>query len=264
MDADPIRAVLTVIVGVATGVFSASLGVGGAMLSTPAIRILGVTATFAVATTLPAVLPSAVSGTLRYARERLVRWDVVAWTAPAGILAGVVGSRLSRVVPGEGHVLMLVTAGLLAFSAWRMAVEGGRAGARAREPEPAGPGSRRMLVGIGAAAGMLSGLLGVGGGVVMVPAFNEIARLPVKETVATSLACVGLIAIPATVAHSLFGNIDWATAAWLTLGVVPGARLGAAMSVRSSERRLRSTVAAVLGAIAVTYALGEVVALVRG
>lgn len=260
MDADPLHAVLTVLVGVATGVFSASLGVGGAMVSTPAIRVLGVSATFAVATTLPAVLPSAISGTLRYARERLVRWDVVAWTAPAGIVAGVVGSRLSRSVPGEGHVLMLVTAALLGFSSWRMA----------REKEPAGAGSadgggspaparHGVLLGIGAAAGAMSGLLGVGGGVVMVPAFNEIVRLPLKQTVATSLACVGLITVPATITHSLFGRIDWATAAWLTVGVVPGARLGAALSVQSSDRRLRTAVAGFLGAVAVVYAAGELV-----
>lgn len=262
MDADLLHAVLTVVAGVATGVFSAALGVGGAMLSTPAIRLLGVSATFAVATTLPAVLPSAVSGTLRYARERLVRWDVVAWTAPAGVAAAVVGSRLSREVPGEGHVLMLVTAALLGFSAWRMAREeaGGPGGTDEVEPEPAG---RRLLVGIGVVAGAMSGLLGVGGGVVMVPAFSELARLPLKQTVATSLACVGLFAIPATLTHSVSGSIDWAAAGWLTLGVVPGARLGAALSVRSSDRRLRTAVAGFLGVIAVVYAAGELVSLLN-
>ena len=260
MDADPLRVVLTVLAGVATGVFSASLGVGGAMLSTPAIRALGVSATFAVATTLPAILPSAISGTLRYARENLVRWDVVAWTAPAGVVAGVAGSRLSRSVPGEGHVLMLVTAALLGFSAWRMAGER-RPGAD--EVEPAQPAGRRMLAGIGLAAGAMSGLLGLGGGIVMVPAFSEVARLPLKQTVATSLACVGIITVPATFTHSLIGNIDWVTAGWLTVGVVPGARLGAALSVQSSDRRLRTSVAGFLGAVAVVYAVGELAGLLR-
>jgi len=95
MDADALHALLTVLAGVVTGVLSASLGIGGAMVSTPAIRLLGVSAAFAVATTLPAILPSAVSGTLRYTRERLVRWDVVAWTAPPGVVAAVAGSQLS-------------------------------------------------------------------------------------------------------------------------------------------------------------------------
>ena len=53
MDADALHALLTVLAGVVTGVLSASLGIGGAMVSTPAIRLLGVSAAFAVATTLP-------------------------------------------------------------------------------------------------------------------------------------------------------------------------------------------------------------------
>ena len=264
MDADPLHAVLTVLAGVITGVFSASLGIGGAMVSTPAIRLLGVSAAFAVATTLPAILPSAVSGTLRFARERLVRWDVVAWTAPPGIVAAVVGSRLSGDVPGEGHVLMLVTAGLLGFSAWRMAREDD-----GPEEDPSGDGERppprrRLLAGIGTAAGVMSGLLGVGGGVVMVPALSELAGLPLKQTVATSLACVGLITVPATLAHSLLGNIDWATAGWLAVGVVPGARMGAALAVRLSDRHLRTMVAGFLGAVAVVFAAGELAGLLRG
>ena len=56
MDADALHALLTVLAGVVTGVLSASLGIGGAMVSTPAIRLLGVSAAFAVATTLPTIL----------------------------------------------------------------------------------------------------------------------------------------------------------------------------------------------------------------
>ncbi|HVM04601.1 MAG TPA: sulfite exporter TauE/SafE family protein [Acidimicrobiales bacterium] len=264
MDADALHALLTVLAGVVTGVLSASLGIGGAMVSTPAIRLLGVSAAFAVATTLPAILPSAVSGTLRYTRERLVRWDVVAWTAPPGVVAAVAGSQLSQDVPGEGHVLMLATAGLLGFSAWRMARDDDGPREEGAGEGEAPPLRRRLTAGIGTAAGMMSGLLGVGGGVVMVPAFGELAGLPLKQAVATSLACVGIITVPATAAHSVLGNIDWPTAGWLSLGVVPGARVGAALAVRLSDRHLRTMVAGFLGAVAVVYAAGEVVGLVRG
>lgn len=56
MDAGPLHVVLTVLAGVVAGVLSGALGVGGATIPTPAIRALGVSATFAVATTLPSVL----------------------------------------------------------------------------------------------------------------------------------------------------------------------------------------------------------------
>src|SRR5688572_15414077 len=103
MDAGPLRDVLTLLAGVGTGVLSAAFGVGGAVVSTPAIRALGLPATLAVGTTLPSILPSAISGALRYARERMIDWRVVRWTVPAGVAASVCGALLSKVIPGEGH-----------------------------------------------------------------------------------------------------------------------------------------------------------------
>ena len=62
MDPGPLRDVLTVAAGVATGVLSGLFGVGGAVISTPAIRALGASAAVAVGTTLPAIIPGAISG----------------------------------------------------------------------------------------------------------------------------------------------------------------------------------------------------------
>jgi uncharacterized membrane protein YfcA len=118
-----------------------------------------------------------------------------------------------------------------------------------------------VLVAIGAAAGLLSGLLGVGGGVVMVTAFTEIAGIPLKTAIASSLACVGLFAIPGTVTHALIGGVDWRFALCLGVGVIPGARLGAHLAIRAGDTRLRRAVALFLGVIAVIYAAGEIAAL---
>lgn len=277
MDPGPLRDVLTVLAGVATGVLSAAFGVGGAVVSTPAIRLLGVSALTAIGTTLPSILPSAAAGTLRYAREKLLDRRVVLWTAPAGVFGSVGGSLLSRVVPGDGHWLMVLTAVLLGTTAWRMrrapdakpvvedagslgAVETDEAVARADAGGSGSVGRDTPLVlsGIGLVAGLLSGLLGVGGGIVLVPAFTEIVRMPLKSAIASSLACVGLLAVPGTISHALLGGIDWRFAALLAVGVVPGARLGAAAAIRASDRRLRLAVSLFLGAVAVVYATGEI------
>ena len=111
---------LTLVAGVITGVMSAAFGVGGATISTPAVRALGASAFVAVGTTLPSILPSAASGTARYAREHLVDWQVVRWAAPIGVVMSVAGSLLSHAVPGNGHWLMILTAALLGGTAWRM------------------------------------------------------------------------------------------------------------------------------------------------
>jgi uncharacterized protein len=268
MDPGPLRDVLTVVAGVATGVLSAAFGVGGAVISTPAIRLLGASATIAVGTTLPSILPSAASGAARYAKEGLVDWRLVAWTAPAGVVASVAGSLLSTVIPGDGHWLMLLTAALLGFTSWRMARPPVATPAPEADVEMAGrdsPHTRRdtpaMLVGVGVVAGLMSGLLGVGGGIVMVPAFTELAGIPLRTVIASSLACVGLFAIPGTITHAVLDGVDWGFAIALSVGVIPGARLGAHLAIRAGDQRLRRAVSLFLGAVAVIYAAGEIAAL---
>jgi len=286
MDPGPLRDVLTVLVGVATGTLSGVFGVGGAVISTPGIRALGASAFVAVGTTLPSIIPGAASGTARYVREGLIDWRIVRSTAPVGIAAAVGGSLLSRVVPGEGHVLMLMTAGLLGFSAWRMLVtgraansrddlaeaeassemapDGDRSGVTDRNPlEPTllAEGTPLRYAVVGAVAGLLSGLLGVGGGIVMVPGFTQVAKVPIKPAIATSLACVALFAVPGTITHAALGDIDWRFALLLAVGVIPGAHIGAGLALRTGDRRLRTIVAGFLGLTALLYAAGELIAL---
>ncbi len=119
---------------------------------------------------------------------------------------------------------------------------------------PTGAPSRRTPASIGAVAGLLSGLLGVGGGIVMVPAFTQWAGMPVKRAIGTSLACVALFAVSGSITHGLAGNIDWRFALLLAVGVIPGARIGAALTIAADDRTLRRVVAGFLGVTAVLYA----------
>jgi len=116
---------------------------------------------------------------------------------------------------------------------------------------------------VGAAAGLLSGLLGIGGGVLMVPGFNQVLGLRLKETIATSLVCVGIFAVPGMITHAFLGDIDWRFALLLCVGVIPGARIGAALAIRAERQQLRLVVASFLGIVALIYLIGEVNALVR-
>jgi uncharacterized protein len=266
MAPGPLRDLLTLLIGLATGVMSALFGVGGAIVSNPGVRALGASPLVAVGTTLPSMLPGAVSGTLRYQREGLIDWPVVAWTAAAGLLAVVGGSLLSHAVPGDGHLLLLTIAVLLGFTAWRTAFGGSDAEDRGGRGNPGHRAPPRVRAGwlagiVGVAAGLLSGLLGTGGGVVMVPGFTSLVGLPLKQAIASSLVCVGIFAVPATVTHALLGDVDWRLAALLTVGVIPGARLGAGLTVRIAERRLRLAVGAFLAVVAVVYAVTETLAL---
>ena len=155
---------------------------------------------------------------------------------------------------------MLATAALVGYTAQRTAFPSERSLERAGTPLR--DDIWRLAI-IGVAAGMLSGLLGIGGGILMVPAFSVWVGLPLKETIATSLACVGIFAIPGTITHWYLGHIDWTFAIALAIGVIPGAWLGAQFTIGASDHLLRRTVGAALGVIAVVYAVGEIVAWVR-
>jgi uncharacterized protein len=287
MEPGILRDLLTVVLGCATGVLSGLFGVGGGVVSQPGMRLLGLPPLMVIGTALPVIIPGAASGTIRYVREDLIRWRAVAATVPVGLVAAVGGGLLSEVVPGNGHLLQLATAGLLGFSAYRMSRPPAQ---RPGSPAPVDTGDAAALTdvagagttdaadltddgppmdgtplphyaSIGAVSGLLSGLLGIGGGVLMVPAFVQFARMHVKQAIATSLVCVGAFAVPGTVTHIVLDHIDWRAVAALVIGVVPGARLGAALTIRAGDRRLRLAVGTFLGLTAVLYAGGEIRAL---
>jgi hypothetical protein len=264
-----LQVVLTLLLGVATGVLSAMFGLGGAVVSTPGIRALGATPLQGIGSTLPSTFPSALTGTLRYHREGFVLWRAVKWTAAFGAPAAVLGSLVTGAIPGKGHLQMIATAALVGLTAYRTSRQPASVPAvvvpapEKCDPVPVLRAGWWQYALIGTAAGMLSGLLGVGGGILMVPAFQSWLKMGLKETIATSLACVGLLAIPGTITHTIKHHIDWTFALPLCVGVVPGAQIGARFAIKSADQSLRRITGIVLGALAVVYGIAEIIALVH-
>jgi uncharacterized membrane protein YfcA len=107
-------------------------------------------------------------------------------------------------------------------------------------------------VGIGVAAGFLSGFLGIGGGLVMVPALVWLRRLVQVRAQALSLAAIVPIAIVGAVGYARSGHIAWVTGATLAAGSLAGAHFGATLSGKlpqSTLRRAFAAVAAVVGLV---------------
>ena len=92
----------------------------------------------------------------------------------------------------------------------------------------------------------------------MVPLLSGWCRMPLKRALGTSLLTIPAIVIPGTIVHALLGNIDWWVALFLTIGAVPGARIGAKLALGSGERTLRLTVGSGMLAVAVLYAVIQV------
>ena len=92
---------------------------------------------------------------------------------------------------------------------------------------------------VGLVGGVTSGLLGVGGGIVLVPTLGKFLGLDQKRAQATSLAILVFTAIAAAIAYHAIGTVDLAMAARLALGAVVGVRIGAMTSSRVPAARLR-------------------------
>lgn len=100
--------------------------------------------------------------------------------------------------------------------------------------------SRRnvLLVLVGTVAGFLSGVFGIGGGILIVPGLIHVAGMDARRAHGTSLAAVLPISVASLIAYSRGGNVDWAVAAWLAVGAMTGAWIGTALLAVISKRRL--------------------------
>lgn len=294
----------TVGVGFVSGVLSGMFGIGGGIVTTPAIRlILGAPALVAVGTPLPVIFPSAVTGALNYYRRDLLDVRVGVTCGLVGSLFAVFGALATRYVGGT--VVLLATAALILYTAADMLLQilrpprlGLQAaeerdafcppevgedmlGSPASENEP--PGSVRgdsegpqepyvlvpkalrnrpsrlawPLVLIGSVTGLYSGFLGLGGGFVLVPMLSRWLGFDIKRAIGTSLLAIAILAVPGTITHAWLGHIDWRLAGALALGVIPGAWLGARITLGASDRATRIGFAVMLLAVGGWLAAAE-------
>ena len=254
----PLQIIVAIAVGFTAGVLSGMFGVGGGVVTTPAVNtLLGGTAIEAIATPLPVILPTSLVGSYTYAKAGEVSVRAVKWAAGPGIVGAVAGALLTDVV--NTHLLLVVTSALIAITAVQVI--------RNRPPATPWvvgrtPGWKYAVIGL--VAGIVSGLLGIGGGIIMVPAFTLWVGMPLRRALGTSLLVIAVLVIPGTIVHAFLGHIDWAIFVALTIGVVPGARLGAHIALGVRERTLRTAVGAFLLVVALVYGLSELASVAGG
>jgi uncharacterized membrane protein YfcA len=82
--------------------------------------------------------------------------------------------------------------------------------------------------------------------------------MPLKRALGTSLLTIPALVIPGTIVHAALGHIDWWAALFLTIGAVPGARIGAMLALGTAERTLQLVVGGGMLAIAVVYAGAQI------
>lgn len=228
--------------GLAAGVLSGLFGVGGGIVMVPLFVLwLGLPQKTAITTSLLAIIPISVSAIAGYAVGDAVAWQVGLVIGGGSIVGGQIGVRLLPVIPVP--YLQVAFAVLLLYSALRLIQPDSVAadsGAIAGWP---------VLVLVGVVAGLVAALLGVGGGIIVVPALVLLAGVDLSTARGTSLLVVLLTAVTASVSNWRAGALD-ARIGWLTGLVGVPASLGAALVAQSIPQRAAAYLFAALMVVA--------------
>ena len=226
---DKRTAFTSIAIGLIAGVLAGMFGVGGGFIMVPLLVMwLKSERKIAHATSLAAVIPIAFSAAVGYAMHGNVDWSAAVLVLCGSVVGALYGVKLLLTLPVR--TLQLVFAALLVISAVRLLWS--------EQPHQlfTGPTSHALLVVIGFAAGVMAGLLGVGGGIVIVPALIISAGLDQATARGTSLAVIIGTGISGTIANMRRGNVNLPIALLTGVAGIPGTLLGVYLSNQLPER----------------------------
>jgi uncharacterized membrane protein YfcA len=232
--------ILPAFVGVLAGFFSGLFGVGGGILIVPGlVLMMRMGQRLAHGTSLAAIVPIAISGLLTYAIHDSVDWPVAGLLVVGAVAGAAIGTRWLRDL--NQRVLRLLFAAFLLATAVRLLLN---------FSERTGRGPLEIwvalaLVGVGVVAGLLAGLLGVGGGIAIIPVLVVFFAIPDAVAKGTSLAVIIPTAVVGTFGNVRHSNADLWVAAVVGLLGAGSAYLGSHVALHMSPR-LSSVLFAIL------------------
>lgn len=265
--------------GGAIGFLSGMLGVGGGFLLTPLLIFAGIPSAVAVATTSSHVTASSMSGALAQWRKGAIDLKMAAVMTLGGLAGTAVGVWLFAVLRRSGQMDVIISAGYVvllgAIGALMLkdsldALRGTVAAPRRAQHiwihglpfKERFPASRLYIsvippVAIGFMVGVLSAVLGVGGGFVIVPAMIYVLRMPANVVMGTSLAQIIVMAAATTVMQSTSNHaVDAMLALFLVVGGVIGAQFGVRVGAKLRGEQLRLLLAILVLAVALRLLYG--------
>lgn len=245
------RAVVGAIIGLVAGFLAGLFGVGGGILIVPClVLVLGLKQRLAHGTSLAAIVPIAVVGVAGYAASGAVDWVAAVILAAGSALGAILGTHGLERLPQRA--LRLAFSAFLIANAVSLFLTLGSSGSQ----KSLSIATVLGLLLIGLFAGIIAGLLGVGGGVVVVPALVLLISMGVARAKGTSLAVIVPTAIVGTWRNLRARNVDLALAAVVGVTGMPSTYLGTRLSVEMSPRLSKTMFACLLVAIVVTSLVG--------
>jgi uncharacterized membrane protein YfcA len=216
-------------VGIAAGFLAGLFGVGGGLLIVPGLVLAtGMGQRLAHGTSLAAVVPISIASVVTYAAHGNVDWLAALWLSVGAVAGAVVGTRLLHVLPYR--TLVVVFSVVVVASAVRLFIATDADG----RGSLSAPGAL-ALVTIGLAAGVLAGLLGVGGGIIMIPAMILLFGIAPVVAKGTSAAVIVPTAVMGTWRNRARGNADLRAAAIVGGAGIVTAALGGTVADKMSD-----------------------------
>ncbi len=279
-----VNALVIVLLGGGVGLLSGMFGVGGGFLTTPLLIFYGIPPTIAAASATTQVTGASVSGAIAHYRRGGVDIPMGGVLVAGGIVGAVTGSALFRFLQKLGqidtvinilYVVLLFGVGIpMAREAIRSiaaSIAGTALPTKKRRHHPAVtalPFRWRFYASglyisplapllLGFATGILTVLLGVGGGFIMVPAMIYILGMATRVVVGTSLFQILFVTAATTMVHAVTTKaVDIVLAFFLLVGSVIGAQIGSRLAARFRPDYLRLLLAAIVLTVALRMAIG--------
>ncbi|HYK52489.1 MAG TPA: sulfite exporter TauE/SafE family protein [Candidatus Eremiobacteraceae bacterium] len=260
------EAVGLIALGFFAGGYGSMVGLGGGFILMPAFLLLHYDSKVAAGTSIFVVLLNAASGSVQYLRQRRVDIRSAIVFAIAGVPGAWLGAAIDQVIPQR--VFLFVFAALLAWAAVRLLTTSklshAELSAEAHRDDEPRPGlvddesrgiitrdfqdrqgvrhtysfnlAEGVIISIG--AGFIASALGIGGGIVQVPAMIYLFAFPPHVAIATSTLVIALTALFGTASHALYGDVAWMPALLVGVGAVIGAQIGARLAKRVPDKPL--------------------------
>ena len=266
-----------VFIGMAVGALSGLFGVGGGFLMTPLLIFLGIPPVVAVGTEAPHVLASSVSGVIAHWRKKSVDFKMGFFLLAGGIIGSTIGVNIFKILRSYGQIdiviqiLFVLFLGIIGFS---MAFESARTTIKSYRTTssirtklhqhswihglPFKVRFRRSKlyisalppIIIGFIVGILSAMMGVGGGFIIIPAMVYILGMPTSVVVGTSLFQIIFVTANSTFFQAYLNQtVDIVLAALMILGGVIGAQIGVRIGSRLKAEYLRGLLAILVLAV---------------
>jgi len=261
--------VLYILAGIAVGFAGALLGLGGGFLMVPILNLLfGLEIHQAIGTSLFTIIFTSLSSSVEYVRKRIADLSLGAAMVPFTILGAILGANLSNLIPE--NVLQAIFGITLFIASVRMFLKNNKKANLATQSDVTSKASSSkfltfnrtftnpdgttfeyvinipLIALFGFCAGLLSGLLGVGGGIVQVPVLTLVFGVPIHVAIATSMLIIVFTSSFGTLTHYFAGNVLLAVGIFLAIGTIIGGQIGARMAQKIEKGQLRKIFAIVM------------------